>query len=145
MIIRLLTICFLLLSIYKSGFAFPRGDVHGQKAEPLVVMPLVEKAVQQLTVHDGVVDAMLGPTQPQFEVRVKKIDVDAIVVEIHNLSTHILQLELFQVMADGRFSPSPIEAIAPGARSIQIWKEPFDALGFGRASLLSVKAPEKNP
>jgi hypothetical protein len=120
--------------------AFPRGDAHGNKSEPVMVMPLVESAVQQMTINKGFADAMLGPTTARFEVHVKKLAVDTVVIEIKNLSDQPLQLELFQVMADGRYSPSKSCPIAPGASSIEIWKEAFDALGFGRASLLAKDA-----
>jgi hypothetical protein len=135
---QLLIVAALLMPVQST--AFQRGDAHGNKSEPVMVMPLVESAFQQMTINKGFADVMLGPTTARFEVRVKKLSEDSVVIEIKNLSDQPLQLELFQVMADGRYSPSKSCPIASGASSIEIWKEAFDALGFGRASLLAKDA-----
>jgi hypothetical protein len=117
--------------------AFPKGGGHGQTLEPTTVLPLQEKLERDLAVHDGIVDAVTGPAKPTFSVRVVKIEPNSVVVELHNLSDKTLKLSLYQVMKDGRYSPTSSCPLAPGAITIESWPEVFDALGFGAARELA--------
>jgi hypothetical protein len=118
-------------------WAFPQGgSAHGKLIEPTSVLPLKEKLVQDLAIHDGVIDAVTGPAKADVSVRVLKIAPDSIVIELQNLRDEPIKLKLYQVMQDGRFSPVKSCPIMPGAKSIEVWKEAFDALGFGQARVL---------
>ncbi len=115
------------------------GSGHGKNLEPTTVLPLKAKLEHDLSVHDGIVDAVIGPAKPALSVRVVKLEPDSVVVEIHNLTTDTLKLSLYQVMQDGRYAPTSSCPIAPGASVLESWAEVFDAIGFG-----SVKVVPKN-
>jgi hypothetical protein len=135
---RAFLLALLTLLSCNALMAFPKGGGgHGQTLEPTTVLPLQEKLERDLAVHDGIVDAVTGPAKATFSVRVVKIEPDSVVVELHNLSDKTLKLSLYQVMKDGRYSPTSSCPLAPGARTYESWPEVFDALGFGAARELA--------
>ncbi len=121
--------------------AFPTGsDAHGGHAknpEPTTVLPLKASLEHDLAIHDGIVDAVTGPAKAALSVRVVKLEPDSVVVEIHNLSSDTLKLSLYQVMQDGRYTPTSSCPLKPGMSSFETWGEVFDAIGFGAVKVLA--------
>ena len=121
--------------------AFPPGGgahgSHAQNSEPTTVLPLKADLEHDLSIHDGIVDAVTGPAKAALSVRVVKLEPDSVVVEIQNLSTDTIKLSLYQVMQDGRYTRSSTCPLKPGASSYEAWPEVFDAIGFGAVKVLA--------
>ena len=126
----------------SGACAFPpgggaHGGGHGKNPEPTTVLPLKANLVHDLAIHDGIVDAVIGPAKAALNVRVVKLEPDSVVVEIQNLSADTIKLSLYQVMQDGRYAPTSSCPLKPGASSIETWVEVFDAIGFGAVKVLA--------
>jgi hypothetical protein len=142
------SVCFALTLFAGISLAFPpsgggsghSGQGHGKNLEPATVLPLKAKLEHDLSVHDGIVDAVIGPAKPALWVRVVKLEPDSVVVEIRNLTTDTLKLSLYQVMQDGRYAPTSSCPIAPGVSSFESWPEAFDAIGFGAVKIVPKNA-----
>lgn len=125
-----------------SAHAFPpgggaHGGGHGNNLEPSTVLPLKVDLVHDLSIHDGIVDAVTGPAKATLSVRVVKLEPHSVVVEFHNLSSDTLKLSLYQVMQDGRYAPTSSCPLQPGMSSYETWTEVFDAIGFGAVKVLA--------
>ncbi len=128
--------------IASSANAFPpgggaHGSAHGTNLEPTTVLPLKAKLAHDLSIHDGIVDAVTGPAKAALSVRVVKLEPHSVVVEFHNLSSDTLKLSLYQVMQDGRYAPTSSCPLKPGMSSYETWTEVFDAIGFGAVKVLA--------
>ena len=126
----------------SSAWGFPpgggaHGGGHGKNPEPTTVLPLKAKLEHDLAIHDGIVDAVIGPAKAALSVRVVKLEPHSVVVEIQNLSADTLKLSLYQVMQDGRYAPTSSCPLKPGASSYETWTEVFDAIGFGAVKVLA--------
>jgi len=126
----------------NSAYAFPpgggaHGGGHGKFPEPTTVLPLKANLEHDLSIHDGIVDAVTGPVKAALSVRVVKLEPHSVVVEIHNLSADTLKLSLYQVMQDGRYAPTSSCPLKPGMSSYETWVEVFDAIGFGAVKVLA--------
>ncbi len=127
--------------VANSAFAFPpgggaHGGTHGTNLEPTTVLPLKANLEHDLSIHDGIVDAVTGPAKVSLSVRVVKLEPHSVVVEFHNLSSDTLKLSLYQVMQDGRYAPTSSCPLKPGMSSFETWTEAFDAIGFGAVKVL---------
>lgn len=124
-----------------SAHAFAPGSAahggHAKNPEPTTVLPLKANLEHDLAIHDGIVDAIIGPAKASLSVRVVKLEPDSVVVEIHNLSSDTLKLSLYQVMQDGRYAPTSSCPLKPGMSSFETWTEVFDAIGFGAVKVLA--------
>lgn len=128
--------------VATSAFAFPpgggaHGGAHGTNLEPTTVLPLKAELAHDLSIHDGIVDAVTGPAKAALSVRVVKLEPHSVVVEFHNLSSDTLKLSLYQVMQDGRYAPTSSCPLKPGMSSYETWTEVFDAIGFGAVKVLA--------
>ncbi len=126
----------------SSASAFPpgggaHGGGHGTNPEPTTVLPLKANLAHDLSIHDGIVDAVIGPAKAALSVRVVKLEPGLVVVEIHNLTADTLKLSLYQVMQDGRYAPTSSCPLKPGMSSYETWTEVFDAIGFGAVKVLA--------
>jgi hypothetical protein len=120
-----------------SGGAYDRRNQHA-RPEPLTVLPLsLDQSDYRLAVNGALLDNAIGPVKPSLHVRVLEISPKRIRVELHNVSDTALRMQLFQVMADGRFSPGNNCPLQAGAKSIEVWNEAFDAIGFGPVKQLT--------
>lgn len=137
--IRLFALAALLLSTVV--LAFPTSNGHGKNPEPITVMPLEANLVRDFAIHDGIVDGLLSPAKAALSVRVRRLETHGVTIELQNLGEKTIKLQLFQVMQDGRFSPSKSCPIEPGKTSFEVWPEAFDALGFGVVEVVSDDAP----
>lgn len=130
-------IALLALSMLSAlALAFPKQSGHGKNPEPITVMPLEVNLARDFAIHDGVVDGLLSPAKPALSVRVTRLEQHGVTIELRNLGEQTIKLQLFQVMQDGRFSPSKSCPIGPGKHSFEVWPEAFDALGFGVVEVL---------
>ncbi len=136
----ILSVVFVLAA--SSAWGFPpgggaHGGGHGKNPEPTTVLPLKANLEHDLAIHDGIVDAVIGPAKAALSVRVVKLEPHSVVVEIQNLSADTLKLSLYQVMQDGRYAPTSSCPLKPGASSYETWTEVFDAIGFGAVKVLA--------
>ena len=129
-----------LLVLSLAALAFPKSTGHGKNPEPITVVPLELNLARDFAIHDGIVDGMLSPAKAALTVRVTRLEQDGVTIELRNLGAKAIKLQLYQVMQDGRFSPSKSCPIAAGATHFEVWPEAFDALGFGTAEILADNA-----
>jgi hypothetical protein len=120
-----------LMLLPLSTSAYDRRNQHA-RPEPLTVLPLsLDQSEYRLAVNGALLDNAIGPVKASLHVRVLEISPKRIRVELHNVGGSALRMQLFQVMADGRFSPGSNCPLQAGAKSIEVWNEAFDAIGFG--------------
>ena len=127
-------LCLMALTTWAQ--AYPRSTGHDKNPEPVTVMPLEANLTRDFAIHDGIVDGLLSPAKAALMVRVARLEQNGVTIELRNLGDKAIKLQLFQVMQDGRFSPSKSCPIEPGRTSFEVWPEAFDALGFGIVEIL---------